>query len=112
LIVGLVFGAVGGFLVGFFLPRPRPRPTPTIPENVLEIAGEMRVEIRESDNKTREVFLDPAQNYCRHIVFHGGVDPFPWDLAYPYSPIVFFFLEDIEDPRRADNFGDLVVRMI
>lgn len=109
LIVGLVLGAVGGFLVGLLLPRPRP--TPTIPENVLEIAGEMRVEIWEGDNKTREVFLDSEQAYCKHIVFYGGADPFPWDLAYPNSPIVFFFLEDIEDPRRADNYGDLIVRM-
>jgi len=111
LIVGLVLGAVGGFLVGLSIPRP-PTPTPPdIPENVLEIAGEMRVEIWEGDNKTREVFLDPEQYYCKHIVFYGGTDPFPWDLAYANGPIVFFFLEDIEDPRRADNFGDLVVRM-
>ena len=111
LIVGLMFGATGGFLGAFFIYQLELWTLFTIPENVIEIAGEMRVEIWEGDNKTREVFLDTAQYYCKHIVFYGGEDPFPWDLASPQDPIVFFFLEDIEDPRRADNHGDLVVRM-
>ena len=111
LIVGLMLGATIGFLGAFVFYEWQLARLFTIPDNVTKIAREMRVEIWEGDNETRELFLDPDQYYCRHIVFYGGADPFPWDLAYPYSPIVFFFLEDIEDPRRADNYGDLVVRM-
>ena len=73
LIVGLMFGATSGFLVAFFIYQLELWTLFAIPKNVLEIAGEMRVEIQEGDNKTREVFLNPAQNYCKHIVFQGRV---------------------------------------
>lgn len=84
---------------------------PYIPENVSKIAEDMRVVIIESETENRIAYLDPNQVYCKVVVFHGGDNPNPWDLAYPNAPIVFFFLEDIEDPDKADNYSDFIVRM-
>lgn len=81
------------------------------PQNVTKLADRMRVVIVESETRNRTVYLDPNQWYCKVIVFHGGNNPFQWDLAYPNASIVYFFLEDIEDPGKADNYSDLIVRM-
>ena len=82
-----------------------------VPTNVTKIAEKMHVVIKESETENRTVYLDPNQSYCKVRVFHGGENPVPRDLAYPNASIVFFFLEDIEDPEKADNYSDLVIRM-
>lgn len=82
-----------------------------IPTNVTKIAEKMYVVIVESDTRNRTVYLDKNQSYCKVIVFPGGENPIPKDLAYPNASIVFFFLEDIEDPEKTDNYSDLIIRM-
>jgi hypothetical protein len=82
-----------------------------IPQNVTKIAKKMHIVIVESETENRTVYLDPNQSYCQVIVFRGGSNPFSGDLAYPNASIVFFFLEDIEDPDKADNYSDLIIRM-
>jgi len=80
------------------------------PENASKIAEKMRVVVVE-EGKNRTLVLNPTEWYCKVIVFCGGSDPIPWDLAYPNASITFFFLEDIEGPERADNYSDLIIRM-
>lgn len=84
---------------------------PKLPEEVLSISGDIVVIVRESNVYNRTLYLDVSQWYCRFSVLHGGSNPYPWDLAEANAPIVFFFLEDIEDPNKADNYSDLVIRM-
>jgi len=85
--------------------------TPSIPEEIAKISRQMRVLVIEPSGKNRTLFLDPNKWYCKVTVFYGGGNPYPHDLAYPNAPIVFFFLEDIEDSEKADNWSDLIVRM-
>lgn len=82
-----------------------------IPENVTKIAENINIVIIESETENRTLYLDPDRTYCSHIVLYGGQDPYPWDLYPPYGPIVFYFLEDIKDTDKADNYSDLIVRM-
>ena len=82
-----------------------------VPTNVTKIAEKMYVVIKESETENRTVYLDPNQSYCKVIVFDGGKNPVHKDLAYPNASIIFFFLEDIEDLEKADNYSDLVIRM-
>jgi hypothetical protein len=84
---------------------------PQLPEEVAEIVKDIRVILRESDVKNRTLYLDASQWYCKINILHGGDNPFPWDLAEANAPIVFFFLEDIEEPEKADNYSDLIIRM-
>jgi hypothetical protein len=82
-----------------------------IPPNVTAIAEAIRVIVQESGGTNRTLYLDPAHPYCEAAVFQGGAHPFPQDLAYPNASIVFYFLEDLADPEKADNYSDLIVRM-
>lgn len=81
---------------------------------VTNITKRMKILVVESEVKNRTLYLDPNQWYCKVKIFYGGDNTLPQDLYRNDSqiePIVFFFLEDIEDPRRADNYSDLIVRM-
>lgn len=84
---------------------------PQLPEEVAKIAKDIRIVVRESDMKNRTLYLDVNQWYCKFKIFYGGSNPYPSDLAKGKAPIVFFFLEDIEDPQKADNYSDLIVRI-
>jgi len=57
------------------------------------------------------VKLDPIKEWrVKLIVFRGGSNPHPYNLAYPYAPIAFFFIEDMGE-EDADNYSDLIIRM-
>jgi len=84
---------------------------PSIPEEIAKISRQMRVVVTEPSGKNRTLFLNSDEWYCKVTIFYGGGNPYPHDLAYPNAPIVFFFLEDIEDSEKADNWSDLIIRM-
>jgi hypothetical protein len=87
------------------------RGVPSIPEEIANISRQMLISVIEPSGKNRTLFLNPYEWYCKVIVFYGGTKPYPQDLAYPEAPIAFFFLEDIEDSEKADNWSDLIIRM-
>lgn len=82
----------------------------TLPEETANIASRIRVVVRDgSENRT--LYLDTNQSYCKMLVLEGGNNPDSQDLAEPGAKIVYFFLEDIKDSAKADNYGDLIIRM-
>jgi hypothetical protein len=83
----------------------------SIPQEIKKISKNIHIIVTEPSGESRTLLLDPNQWYCKITIFHGGSNPYNYDLAYPNAPIVFFFLEDIPDQEKADNWSDLIIRM-
>ena len=76
-----------------------------------KIYSDIRIVVVESPTKSRILYLDTSQWYCKSAVFTGGDATLPKDLWPPKSKILFFFIEDIENETMADNYGDMIIRM-
>jgi len=107
-VMSLVIGVGIGYGIRYYTELPSKY---QLPEEIANISQEIVVVVRESPAKNRTLHLDLNQRYCKIAIHYGGNNPRSNDLAYPNDPIVFFFLEDLEDPEKADNYSDLIIRM-
>ena len=100
-----------GIAIGYFLHTSNQTSEIKLPEEVTRISKDIRVTVMESNSENRTQYLNLSYWYCRATVLQGGSNPEQRDLADPNASIVFFFLEDIADSTKADNYGDLIIRM-
>lgn len=103
LLVGLAFGYLIRYSTEMLFEQ-------IVPEETANIASQIRVVVEDS-SENRTLHLDTSQAYCKMLILEGGSSPYPQDLAEPRARIVYFFLEDINDSAKADNYGDLIIRM-
>ena len=112
MILGLVIVCLSvGFAAGYIVHSSSRQTELALPEEVADIAKNMTVTVRESDIVNRNLSLDTSNWYCKATIVTGGSSPEKWDLADPNGKIVFYLLEDVADSTKADNYGDLIIRM-